>query len=308
MPLIRRKRVRWGYLAALLLGMALLLPQCVSLRMSDKAITEYFKNSPVKPSFHTLQTGGRSIHYAEIGPSSPEPSTASAGRSAPGSLPVVVFVHGSPGSWDAFIAFLNDSALYRRARLVAVDRLGFGKSGLGQAEPSLQKQAAAVAAVISQVTPSGRAVLVGHSLGGPVIIRLAMDYPDRVKSLILVAPSISPDLEKQEWFRPVLAAFPFRQLLPAELDVSNREIRPLRGELQQMMPLWSSIMVPVTVIQGESDNLVPPGNADFAKRMLTHAPVTMRMLPGMNHFIPWRRADTIHDAILTALSPPVSHR
>ncbi len=318
MPLIRRKRIRWGYIAAVLLGMTLLLPQCVSIRMSDKAITAYFKNSPVKPSFHTLQTGGRSIHYAEIEPSSPGPSTASAGRSEPDSLPVVVFVHGSPGSWDAFIAFFNDSTLYRRARLVAVDRLGFGKSGLGQAEPSLQKQAAAIAAVISQVTPnprgpsgrapSRRAVLVGHSLGGPVIVRLAMDYPDRVKSLILVAPSVSPDLEKQEWFRPMLAAFPFRQLLPAELDVSNREIRPLRGELQQMMPLWSSITVPVTVIQGDADNLVPPGNADFAKRMLTHAPVTMQMLPGMNHFIPWRRPDTIHDAILTALSPAVSPR
>jgi len=294
-----RKRVRWGYIAALLLGMTLLLPQCVSLRMSDKAITEYFKDAPVKPSFHTLQTGGRSIHYVQI-----DPATTSADRSVTDSLPVVVFVHGSPGSWDAFIAFFRDSTLYQRARLVSVDRLGFGKSGLGRPEPSLQKQAAAIAAVIKQVTPLRGAVLVGHSLGGPVIVRLAMDYPDRVKSLILVAPSISPDLEKQEWFRPVLASFPFRQLLPAELDVSNREIRPLKGELQQMLPLWASITAPVTVIQGEDDDLVPPGNADFAKRMLTKAPVTSRMLPDMNHFIPWRRPDTIHDAILTALSTP----
>lgn len=143
---------------------------------------------------------------------------------------------------------------------------------MGQAEPSLRKQAAAIAAVSGQVTPSGRAVLAGHSLGGPVIVRLATDYPDRVRSLILVAPSISPELEKQEWFRPVLAAFPFRQLLPAELDVSNREIRPLKGELQRMLPLWTSITVPVTVIQGDADNLVPSGNADFAKRMLTQIP------------------------------------
>ena len=290
-----RNRVRWGYIAALLVGIALLLPQCVSIRMSDKAITEYFKNAPVKPLFHTLQTDGRTIHYAQLDPPGPQPD----------SMPLVVFVHGSPGSWDAFIAYFRDSTLYRRARLISVDRLGFGKSGLGRAEPSLQKQAAAIAAVIGQVTPSQRAVLVGHSLGGPVIARLAMDFPHRVRSLILVAPSISPDLEKQEWFRPVLAAFPFRQLLPAELDVSNREIRPLRGELRQMLPRWASITVPVTVIQGDADNLVPPGNADFAKRMLTHAPVTMQMLPGMNHFIPWRRADTIHDAILNALTIPV---
>ena len=266
--------------------------------MSDKAIAEYFKNAAVKPTFHTLRTIGRSIHYAQLDASGLKTD----------SLPVVVFVHGSPGSWDAFIAFFKDSTLYRRARLVSVDRLGFGKSGLGHPEGSLQKQAAAVAAVINQVIPSGRAILVGHSLGGPVIARLAMDYPDKVSHLILVAPSIDPDLEKQEWYRPVLGAFPFRQLLPAELDVSNREIRPLRNELLTMVPLWASIRVPVTVIQGDQDDLVPPGNALFAKRVLTNAPVTLQMLPGMNHFIPWRRADTIHDAILNALSPPAASR
>ena len=269
----------------------MLLLQCVSLRMSDKAITEYFKEEPVKPSFHTLLSNGRLIHYALI----------TGHQSGTGSLPVVVFVHGSPGSWDAFIAFFKDSSLYNRARLISVDRFGYGKSGLGIPEQSLQKQAAAVAAVIKEVMPSGQALLVGHSLGGPVVARLAMDFPNRVSGLILVAPSIDPALEKQEWYRPALASFPIRYLLPKELDVSNREIKPLKGELMRMMPLWASVTVPVTVIQGDKDDLVPPGNADFAKRMLTHAPVTIQMLPGMNHFIPWRRADTIHDAILNYL-------
>ncbi len=259
-------------------------------RKSDKEISDYFQYAAVKPTFHTIQSNGRAVHYAALGPDS---------------LPVVVFVHGSPGSWYAFIDFFRDSTLYRRARLVALDRPGFGKSGLGQPEPSLPKQAAALAAVLKQVIPGGRAVLVGHSLGGPVIARFAMDYPDMVRSLILVAPSIDPDLEKKEWFRPLLGSFPFRQLLPGELDASNREIRPLREELVAMLPLWASIRVPVTVIQGDKDDLVPPGNADFARRMLVNAPVTIQMLPGMNHFIPWSRPDTMHDAILKALDAPM---
>ena len=293
--MIRQKlRFRWRYVAFLLIAVTLFLPQCVSIRMSDKAVADYFSTASLKPTFHSLPTGGRVIHYAAV--------------AATDSLPVVVFVHGSPGSWDAFIAYFKDSTLYRRARLISVDRLGFGKSGLGQPEASLQKQAAAIAAVIDRVTPLGRVVLVGHSLGGPVIARLAMDFPGKVSHLILVAASVDPDLEKQEWFRPVLGAFPVRQLLPTELDVSNREIRPLRGELQAMLPLWATLRVPVTVIQGDADDLVPPGNALFAQRMLVNAPVTMQMLPGMNHFIPWRRADTIHDAILNALLPPTARR
>ncbi len=79
---------------------------------------------------------------------------------------------------------------------------------------------------------------------------------------------------------------------------------PLKGELQKMLPLWPGIRVPVTVIQGEEDELVPPGNADFAKRMLVNAPATIQMIPDMNHFIPWSRPDLIHNAIIKHLETP----
>jgi pimeloyl-ACP methyl ester carboxylesterase len=68
-----------------------------------------------------------------------------------------------------------------------------------------------------------------------------------------------------------------------------------------MLPLWADIHIPVTEIQGETDDLVPPGNADFAKLMLVNAPVKVQMIPEMNHFIPWRRPDLIRDAILEQL-------
>ncbi len=71
-----------------------------------------------------------------------------------------------------------------------------------------------------------------------------------------------------------------------------------------MLSLWAGIRMPVTVIQGEEDPLVPPGNADYAKRMLVNAPVTIQMIPNMNHFIPWSRPDLIHDAIIKHLDSP----
>ncbi len=261
----------------------LFLTQCISFRKTNQEIDVYFKDSPLKPDFHSIKIDTRTIHYAEIGQDS---------------LPLVVFVHGSPGSWTAFIDFFKDSALYNRAHLVSVDRLGFGKSGLGKVEVSMHKQAQAIAAVIRAEAPKSGAILVGHSLGGPVIARIAMDYPALARNLIIVAGSIDPDLEKKEWFRPVVGSFPIRYLLPIDLDVSNREIRPLKGELIQMLPLWTNICIPVTVIQGEADDLVPPGNADFAKRMLINAQLKVQMIPEMNHFIPWRRPGLIREAVL----------
>ena len=263
-----------------------LLPQCISVRMSDKKITDYFAQKPVKPTFGTVVGTDRSIHYARIGADT---------------LPTVLFIHGSPGAWDAFIGFFADSSLYSRAQLISVDRPGFGKSELGEPERSLSAQAADIAPLLRLSRSGQKPILVGHSLGGPVAARIAMDFPNEVGGLILVAPSIDPDLEKKEWYRPIGNVFPFRQWLPTELDVSNQEILPLKGELQQMMPLWASVRVPVIVIQGEDDPLVPPGNALFAKRVLTNAPVTLQMIPKMNHFIPWSRPDLIHDAILHQL-------
>lgn len=279
--------LRWRMLLVCLLLLVALLPQCVSLRMSDRKIERYFADKPVKPTFGIVGEEGQPLHYAQLGADT---------------LPMVLFIHGSPGSWDAFIDFFADSTLYNRAQLVAVDRPGFGKSALGEAERSLQRQAAAIAPLLRQNRADQKPILVGHSLGGPVAVRLAMDYPNQVGGLILVAPSIDPALEKQEWYRPIGTVFPFRQWLPTEFDVSNQEIMALKGELLAMQPLWSTIRVPVIVIQGEDDSLVPPGNAAFAKRMLTNAPVTIQMIPKMNHFIPWRRPDLIRDAIRQQLA------
>jgi len=284
--------MRWYPLLIVFVLLVALLPQCMSLRMSDKKIDAYFADKPVKPRFATIMVGDRPIHYARIG-------AAAMGNDT---LPTVLFVHGSPGSWDAFISFFADSSLYNRAQLISVDRPGFGKSGLGEPEPSLQQQAADIAPLLRLNHSHRKPILVGHSLGGPVIARIAMDYPDEVGGLIFVAPSVSPELEKQEWYRPIGAVFPFRYWLPAELDVSNREILPLRAELEKMRPLWSRIRVPVTIIQGEDDPLVPPGNAGFAQKMLINAPVTVQMIPKMNHFIPWSRPDLIHDAIIHQLT------
>jgi len=282
-----------------LILLVVFLPQCVSVRMSDKKVKAYFADRPVKPTFGFYDVpspdGVRTIHYARIHTPAANADT----------LPTVLFIHGSPGAWDAFIGFFADSSLYGRAQLISVDRPGFGKSDLGEPERSLEAQAADLAPLLRLGHANRKPILVGHSLGGPVAARLAMDYPDEVGGLVLVAPSIDPDLEKFEWYRHVGNVFPFRQWLPAELDVSNQEILPLKGELQRMMPLWRSIRVPVTVIQGDADPLVSPDNAPFAKRMLVSAPVLIQMVPKMNHFIPWSRPDLIRDAILHQLNQPL---
>ncbi|MDA0195446.1 MAG: alpha/beta hydrolase [Bacteroidetes bacterium] len=62
-----------------------------------------------------------------------------------------------------------------------------------------------------------------------------------------------------------------------------------------------AIKIPVIVIQGTVDELVPKENADFAKQMINPQFLEIWMEEGMNHFVPWNRPDLINKAILKHL-------
>ena len=204
----------------------------------------------------------------------------------------VLFVHGSPGTWEAWRGYLTDAGLARDAALFAVDRPGFGGTARGRAEGSLERQAAALAAVLDR--EGGRpAVIAGHSLGGPIAARLAIDRPDLVHGLLLVAPSIDPELEKRRWFNVAGSLRVVQWFLGVDWIASNREIWPLRDELAAMAPRLGEIRAPVVVIQGEKDELVDPANADFVARTFTGATVEVERFPEHGHFLLWQRPELV---------------
>lgn len=213
---------------------------------------------------------------------------------------LLVFVHGSPGAWDSFAGFLTDPDLVRKTRMISVDRPGFGKSTPGVPEPSLLKQAQRIRQAILKEKGTGRVILIGHSFGGPLIAKLAMLDPGEYQALIFVAASVDPELEVVHWYQNAADLRPVRFLLPRDLDVTNREILPLKQELLLLLPSWKNIQCEVSVIQGLDDTLVPPGNADFLKAHLPQARVVT--VPGLNHFVPWARPDLIKTEILSRLN------
>ncbi|MEM1022818.1 MAG: alpha/beta fold hydrolase [Myxococcota bacterium] len=285
------KRVLWALLGVLgggvLLMVASLLfvrfaPQAVGLMVTPEGMRAYFDEaSAPMPALNRLELDGKPMAWAATGP-------------ADG--PIVLFIHGSPGDWMAWKGFFVDPAL-RHLRLLAVDRPGYGGSGRGQPMPSLEAQARMVAAVLREEgAEQAPALLVGHSLGGPVAGQVAVDHPNLVGGLVLAAASVDPELEETKWIQIPASWRGLRWLLPPELDVCNQEILPLRGELELLAKRWAGIDVPVHVIQGGADELVPPGNADFLESRLPEAEFVR--VPAMSHFVPWRRPDLIRAAIL----------
>lgn len=265
---------------------------CLTMRTADKdwAGEMRKKGQSLQPVFSDVpDPAGRMIHAVSI--------------SAADSLPWVVMVHGSPGSADAFLPYLADTVLSKHARLLSIDRPGFGYTqDFARPEPSIAAQAASVKAVVDRLAAGQKVWLVGHSLGGPVIARFAMDYPDQTAGLVLVAASIDPGQEEHPWWQSAIDPPPLKWIIPKSLWTSNAEIIPLEAELKKMLPLWAGIRCPVRVLHAQNDRLVPVANAAFAQRMLVNCPdLEVEILPDGDHFILWSRTEIVRKALIDGL-------
>ncbi len=116
-----------------------------------------------------------------------EPRTAGSVRYfTGGSGEPLLLLHGLAGSTRNWVEVLPD--LLQRHRVVAVDLPGHAGSGRLPRGASTTDFAEVAAAVLEQ-EGLGPALVVGHSFGGLVAIRLARSRPELVRGLLLVAPA-----------------------------------------------------------------------------------------------------------------------
>lgn len=141
---------------------------------------QFALSSPVATRIHRIPAqDGVHLHVQEFGDAT-SPTT-------------VVLVHGwtlSSDLWSGQVARLAD-----HARVVAYDHRGHGRSDRSADQIySIDQLGADLATVIDHVAPTGRLVLVGHSMGGMTVMHLAARRPelfqDRVKGVVLVSTSL----------------------------------------------------------------------------------------------------------------------
>ena len=97
--------------------------------------------------------------------------------------PTVVLVHGwalDRHVWDG-----QAPQLAKRQRVVTLDLAGHGESGKERSDWTMAAFGQDVKAVVDAVGAKG-VVLVGHSMGGPVVLEAARRMPDRVKGIVFV--------------------------------------------------------------------------------------------------------------------------
>jgi pimeloyl-ACP methyl ester carboxylesterase len=262
----------------------ILAQSCMTFRKSDVEMKKEFAEKGVTLKTATEKVDGRNIHYASTGDDT---------------LPTLVFIHGTPGSWNAFSMYMEDKELLENYRMISVDRPGFGYSDFGRAE-NLQRQSELLSPLLHKLDNGKPIYLVGHSLGAPMSILLAADNPGSFDGLVLISGSVDPAVEKPEKWRPLLFNTPLNLFVPGAFRPSNVELWYLKKDLIKLKEAYTKVKCPVFFIHGDKDTWVPPGNIAYAKKLLVHAErIEEYILPGGNHFIPWTKYAEIKQVLLS---------
>ncbi len=262
-----------------------MLQACMQFRTDDVKTLDYFHQKGLAASVRRTEFEGKSMRYV------------AAVDTLNKHLPLVVFVHGAPGSSDNYTAYLADAELRQNTQMIAVDRLGYGYSEYGCPETSLAKQAASIQHVIDQYNAE-KIILIGHSYGGAIIAKMAMDRPEKILAIIMLAPAIDPDNEKIFWFSHFGRWKLTKWMLNGDLRVAGDEKFSHVRELEKIRMHWKDLKTTVVHIHGQKDKIVPYENLNFSKNHIKAAYLHTINLPNANHFIPWNRFPLVKKEIL----------
>jgi len=224
----------------------------------------------------------------------------------------VVMIHGTASSlhtWEAWAGALDDDF-----RVIRFDLPGSGLSPPDATGDYTDERSIVLLDGLMDDLGVERAALIGNSLGGRIAWRYAAARPGRVERLVLVSPDgfASPPFEygqameipavfglmKYVLPRPVLRSnLAVAYADPARLDEatlaryhdllrapgSRAALLDRFGQtiLTDPVPMLAGIDIPVLLLWGEEDGMIPVTNAADYERALPDA--TLVRLPGLGH-------------------------
>ncbi len=219
----------------------------------------------------------------------------------------VILIHGFGGDADRWL--FTQEPLAANASVYALDLPGHGQSSKVISDASVAGLAAVIVAFMDALDIA-QAELIGHSLGGAIALKAAVDHPGRVRALALIAPAglgaeinvqyingfITADTRKD--MKPLLeqlVADPtlinrglvndmlqFKRIdgVPQALTAIAAGFQNGTAQTVDLRAALSELRVPVKVIWGSEDKIIPASHASALP-----ATTTVHVLPGYGHLV-----------------------
>ena len=218
-----------------------------------------------------------------------------------GEGPAVLLLHGFGGNTFSWRFVMDDLA--RAHRVVAFDLPGFGFSDRSpELEYGHSAQAERVIAVMDELGID-RAVLVGHSMGGGILQRVAATHPGRVEKLVLVGSvnAAEPDPGRRDAGRAMMRVMTFAQKAPSLCLIG--------GKFGLNRTVADPGLVDETMVKGYMAPLLLPGTVEaifaMAERVRDEAPVdlgqiaapTLILQGAVDSVVPVATAEALHAGI-----------
>jgi pimeloyl-ACP methyl ester carboxylesterase len=171
--------------------------------------------------------------------------------------------------------------------------LGWPGFGDEPPDPRIRSLAGLTGFVLDRV--EGDFNLVAQSMGGVVALQIALHAPARLKRLVLCATSGGVDfgaIEREDW------RLNYRQ--------DPRESAPgwFADDRTDLSSRLREIQVPVLLVWGKGDKIVPPAAGRLLESLLPHARLVV--IPGASHDVAQTNAERVADAIAGFLAPDAS--
>ena len=251
-----------------------------------------------------------------------------------GSGDPVVFICGL--SADLQVWRFQGPELSKTHRVITLDNRGAGRSDAPNEPYSIGQMASDVLALLDHLKIDS-AHMAGWSMGGVIAQNLALEHPDRVKSLLLLSTFLAPDAyfraAVSNWVNIRRSNMPFEHVVryiarlvysPAlankpkayeafiQAMVANPYRQTEHGVLRQAEALLSfqaptnlvSVRTPATVLVGQHDQFTPQYLSERLVEAISRA--TLQVLPGahsgfVEHPDEWTQA--IQRALSAASAP-----
>jgi pimeloyl-ACP methyl ester carboxylesterase len=274
---------------------------------------------------HSVEVQRRRVNYVDIGD---------------GDMPPAIFIHGLGGCWQNWLE--NIPRLAQERRCLALDLPGFAGSEMPREKITIAGFGEAVVEFARAVGADEPADLIGNSMGGFIAAEVGIDHADFARRIVLCAAagiSITnlkrrPVLTsarvlaavtnvviarreamlKRPELRRALLAYVFRHpsLIASDLAYQSTAGTGSPGFLSALDALTDydfrdrleNVKVPVLLVWGREDNLVPVKDADEFERRIPSARKVI--LDDTGHVPMLERPSTFNDVVVEFLGEPVA--